>query len=331
MSMYASLVLVFAVLPPLDVYRPLKKNGLRSRDLQCFDGASIRLECTCMLQTPTTSLSAAAASPCGVINMFNYHSIVSIATPAAQAKQAQPRPNHPQPDAMFCTSLAREVAYKYAPPCPPALQFCNILPTLQFCNIQHRYSLSAIADGGPHPSDWLSTVIQGGAVLFIESDQQRWSLRAAAGGAAPLAVDVSICTQPQDFNSPTNVLHAAVAWQRLQWSPRGLQIVGTNSGATRGGGAGGGGGGGGGGDDDDVRRLALVQWFGSMSCVRCVCNRPRITHTTRRCRAAGEAVLLGGCGALVARLPCCARVWRVCACVCARGRHRKHALHRLPR
>ncbi len=121
MSMYASLVLVFAVLPPLDVYRPLKKNGLRSRDLQCFDGASIRLECTCMLQTPTTSLSAAAASPCGVINMFNYHSIVSIATPAAQAKQAQPRPSHPQPDAMFCTSLAREVAYKYAPPCPPTL------------------------------------------------------------------------------------------------------------------------------------------------------------------------------------------------------------------
>ena len=204
---YASLVLVFAVLPPQDVYRPLKKNGLRSRDLQCFDGPSIRLECTCVLQTPTTSLSAAKASPCGVIKIFNYHSLVSIATPAAQAKQSQPRPSQPQPDTMLTTSLSREVAYKF--------------------------SLAAIADGGPHPSDWLATVIQGGGVLFIESEQQRWCLRAAAGAAQPMAVDVLICTQPSDFNSPTKPLHSAVEWKRLQWSPQGLQISGTNSGASR--------------------------------------------------------------------------------------------------
>ena len=203
---YASLVLVFAVLPPQDVYRPLKKNGLRSRDLQCFDGPSIRLECACILQTPTTSLAAAKASPCGVIRMFNFNSYVSISTPFAQSKQAHPRPSQPQPDAILTTSLSKEVAYKY--------------------------SLAAIADAGPHPSDWFASAIIGGAVLFIESEQERWCL-AAAAAAAPLAVDVFTCTQPLDFHSPTLLLHSAVPWQRLQWSPRGLQISGTNSGLSR--------------------------------------------------------------------------------------------------
>jgi hypothetical protein len=203
---YASIVLVFAVLPPQEVYRPLKKNGLRSRDLQCFDGPSIRLECTCVLQTPTSSLSAAKASPCAVIRMFNHNSLVSISTPVAQSKQSQPRPSLPQPDALFTTSLSREVAYKY--------------------------SLAAIADGGPHPSDWLSSVLKGGSVLYIESDQERWRLSAAAGGSSPLAIDVSICTQPLDFNSPTRLLHSAFPWQAMQWSSRGLKISGTNSGSS---------------------------------------------------------------------------------------------------
>lgn len=201
---YASLVLVFAVLPPQEVYRPLKKNGLRSRDLQCFAGPSIRLECTCVLQTPATSLSAAKASPCGVIRMFNYNAVVSISNPVAQSKQAQSRPSQPQPDAMLTTSLSKEVAYKY--------------------------SLTAIADGGPHPSDWFASVMKGGGVLFIESEQQRWCLSAAAGGAVPLAVDVFNCIQPQNFDSPTQLLHPSVAWQRLQWSHTGLQIGGTTSG-----------------------------------------------------------------------------------------------------
>jgi hypothetical protein len=137
---YTSLVLVFAVLPPLDVYRPLKKNGLRSRDLQCFTGPSIRLECTCVLQTPATSLSAAKASPCGVIRIFNYNSLVSISTPVAQSKQALPRPSLPQPDAVLTTSLSKEVAYKY--------------------------SLAAIADGGPHPSDWFASAIKGRVAVY---------------------------------------------------------------------------------------------------------------------------------------------------------------------
>lgn len=201
---YASLVLVFAVLPPQEVYRPLKKNGLRSRDLQCFPGPSIRLECTCVLQTPATSLSAAKASPCGVIRMFNYNAVVSISNTAAQSKQAQTRSSQSQPDAMFTTSLSKEVAYKY--------------------------NLNAIVDGGPHPSDWFASVMKGGGVLFIESEQQRWRLAAAAGGAAPLAVDVFNCTQPQNFDSPTQLLHPSVAWSRLQWSPTGLQIGGTASG-----------------------------------------------------------------------------------------------------
>jgi hypothetical protein len=201
---YASLVLVFAVLPPQDVYRPLKKNGLRSRDLQCFTGPAIRLECACILQTPTTSLAAAKASPCGVIRMLNCSTFVSISTPIAQSKQSQPRPSQPQSDAMLTTSLSKEVAYKY--------------------------SLAAIADAGPHPSDWFSSVIKGGGMLYIESDQDRWCLAAAAAATFPLAVDIFTCTQPLNFHSPTKLLHSGVPWHRLQWSPRGLQISGTNSG-----------------------------------------------------------------------------------------------------
>jgi hypothetical protein len=137
--------------------------------------------------------------------MFNHNSLVSISTPSAQSKLAQPRPSQPQPDALFTTSLSREVAYKY--------------------------SLAAIADCGPHPSDWFASVLKAGSVLFIESEQERWCLAAAAGGSVPFAVDVFLCTQPQDFNSPTQLLHSAVAWHMLQWSSRGLQIGGTSSGA----------------------------------------------------------------------------------------------------
>ena len=194
------------MLPPQEVYRPLKKNGLRSRDLQCFSGPSIRLECTCVLQTTTTSLSAAKASPCGVIRMFNHNALVSISAPSAHSKQAYLRPSQPHPDAVFTTSLSMEVAYKY--------------------------SLAAIADSGPHPSEWLASVLKGGSMLFIESDQERWCLAAAAGGLAPFAIDVFICTTPLDLSSPTQLLHSAVAWQRMQWSARGLQISGTNSGVS---------------------------------------------------------------------------------------------------
>jgi hypothetical protein len=136
--------------------------------------------------------------------MFNCNTFVSISTPMSQSKQSQPRPSLPQPDTLFTTSLSKEVAYKY--------------------------SLAAIADAGPHPSDWFSSVIKGGGVLFIESDKERWCLAAAAAAVSPLAVDIFNCTQPLDFHSPTQLLHPAVSWQRLQWSPRGLQISGTNSG-----------------------------------------------------------------------------------------------------
>lgn len=246
---YASLVLVFAVLPPQEVYRPLKKNGLRSRDLQCFPGPSIRLECTCVLQTPATSLSAAKASPCGVIRMFNYNAVVSISNTAAQSKQAQTRSSQSQPDAMFTTSLSKEVAYKY--------------------------SLNAIVDGGPHPSDWFASVMKGGGVLFIESEQQRWRLAAAAGGAAPLAVDIFNCTQPQNFDSPTQLLYPSVAWSRLQWSPTGLQIGGTASG-------------------NSLLSCCSLHVGLTAGCFRSVIAASLCVKFTRCCRVANQAVLLGG-------------------------------------